>query len=157
MSDYERLAYEAALRGLDKQEELLRELRARTGILLAASSLAASFLGREALDQVDSLALAIVATAALVAFAVSIGGSIYILLPKRDLYFSPSGSVLYEQLYEVRDDLAEVYRRLAYELDRGWDRNEQKLDRLFAAFRIAAIALATEIVLLITLVSGTLV
>ena len=43
-AEFERLAYETALRGLDKQEELLRELRSRTGVLLAAASLAASFL-----------------------------------------------------------------------------------------------------------------
>jgi hypothetical protein len=43
--EFEKLAYEAALRGLDKQENLLEELRTRTGVLLAASSLAASFLG----------------------------------------------------------------------------------------------------------------
>jgi hypothetical protein len=35
------LAYEASLRRLDKQEQLLEELRARTGLLLAAASLAA--------------------------------------------------------------------------------------------------------------------
>jgi hypothetical protein len=50
MSDLSRLAYEASLRSLDKQEELLGELRSRTGLLLAASSLAASFLGRPALE-----------------------------------------------------------------------------------------------------------
>jgi hypothetical protein len=44
--EFEKLAYEAALRGLDKQEGLLEELRTRTGVLLAASSLAASFLGQ---------------------------------------------------------------------------------------------------------------
>ena len=43
---YERLAYEAAQRALDKQERLIDELRSRTGLLLAAASLAASFLGR---------------------------------------------------------------------------------------------------------------
>jgi hypothetical protein len=43
--DLARLAYEASLRSLDKQEELLGELRSRTGLLLAASSVAASFLG----------------------------------------------------------------------------------------------------------------
>jgi hypothetical protein len=37
--EFEKLAYEAALRGLDKQENLLEELRTRTGVLLAASSL----------------------------------------------------------------------------------------------------------------------
>jgi len=41
--ELERLAYESSLRALDKQEQLLAELRARTGLLLAASSLAASF------------------------------------------------------------------------------------------------------------------
>jgi hypothetical protein len=43
--DLEKLAYDSALRALDKQEKVLEELRARTGILLATSSLAASFLG----------------------------------------------------------------------------------------------------------------
>lgn len=33
--EFEKLAYEAALRGLDKQERLLEELRTRTGMLLA--------------------------------------------------------------------------------------------------------------------------
>jgi hypothetical protein len=37
---YERLAYEAALQALDKQERLIDELRNRTGLLLAAASLA---------------------------------------------------------------------------------------------------------------------
>jgi hypothetical protein len=46
--EFEKLAYEAALRGLDKQEGLIEELRTRTGVLLAASSLAASFLGQQA-------------------------------------------------------------------------------------------------------------
>jgi len=40
--EYERLAFDAALRALDKQESVLDELRSRTGVLLAASALAAS-------------------------------------------------------------------------------------------------------------------
>jgi hypothetical protein len=40
------LAFEQSQRRLDKQERVLEELRARTAILLAASSLAASFLGK---------------------------------------------------------------------------------------------------------------
>jgi hypothetical protein len=49
--EFEKLAYEAALRGLDKQEGLLEALRTRTGVLLAASSLAASFLGQQAFQH----------------------------------------------------------------------------------------------------------
>ncbi|MQA73948.1 MAG: hypothetical protein GEU88_06330 [Solirubrobacterales bacterium] len=157
VSDFERLAYETALRGLDNQGALLSELRARTGILLAASSLAFSFLGSGGFDQLDALALALAAGGAVLAFGISIGSSVYILLPKRDLYFSPSGSVLYEQLYEFRGHLAEVYRRLAYELDRGWESNERELKRLVGAFRVVALSLIVEVVLLIALLSGTLV
>jgi hypothetical protein len=51
VSDLERIAYESAVRALDKQETVLEELRARTGVLLAASSLAASLLGGRAFDD----------------------------------------------------------------------------------------------------------
>jgi len=57
--EFEKLAYEAALRSLDKQEGLLEELRARTGVLLAASSLAASFLGQQAFKSPSPHGLAI--------------------------------------------------------------------------------------------------
>lgn len=80
---YERLAYEAAQRALDKQERLIDELRSRTGLLLAAASLGASFLGREAFagDPKDGLA-----TTALVAFLVAVAGSVYVLLPKSEKF-----------------------------------------------------------------------
>jgi hypothetical protein len=35
-AEFERLACETALRGLDKQEELLKELRSRTGVVYEA-------------------------------------------------------------------------------------------------------------------------
>src|SRR4029453_10198508 len=106
---YERGAYEAAQRALDKQERLLEELRSRTGLLLAAASLAASFLGREAFARDPKRGLAL---AAVLAFLPAVGGSVYILLPKRNRFvFALVGAGLYEGLYAVRDDLAEVYRR----------------------------------------------
>jgi hypothetical protein len=108
---YERLAYEAAQRALDKQERLLEELRSRTGLLLAAASLAASFLGREAFAEDPKRGLAVLAV---VAFLLAVAASVYILLPKRDKFvFALVGAGLYEGLYGVRHDLAEVYRRLA--------------------------------------------
>src|SRR4051794_32524508 len=67
--EYERLAFDAALRALDKQEALLDELRSRTGALLAASALAASFLGGEAFKDPSPVPAAV----ALIAFVTSIG------------------------------------------------------------------------------------
>ena len=66
------------------------------------------------------------------------------------------GAGLYEGLYDVKDDLAEVYRRLAYDLDRFWDDNDSEIQKLFCAFRLGAIGLAGEIVVLIAMVGDTL-
>ena len=126
---YERLAYEAAQRALDKQERLIDELRNRTGLLLAAAPLAASFLGREAFAEDPRNGLAILA---LVAFIVAVAASVRVLLPRSESFvFAMVGAGLYEGLYEVKDDLAEVYRRLAYDLDRFWDDNDVELQKLF--------------------------
>lgn len=40
------------------------------------------------------------------------------------------GAKVYEQMYEFRADMAEVHRRLAYDLDRFWEANDRKLQKL---------------------------
>jgi hypothetical protein len=153
VGEFEKLTYDAALRGLDKQEGLLEELRTRTGVLLAASSLAASFLGQQAFRDPDPRGLAI---SALVAFVVSIGASLFILLPKKNLVFAETGAGLYEGLYAVRDDMPEVYRQLAYELDRFWDSNDKRINWLTRVFTGAASALVVEILSLATLLGDNI-
>ena len=62
---------------------------------------------------------------ALLAFAASIGGCIFVLVPRPYAFtFSLVGSAVFEELYEDRGDMDEVYRRLAYDLDRFWDAND---------------------------------
>lgn len=151
--DFEKLAYEAALRGLDKQERLLEELRTRTGVLLAASSLAASFLGQQAFQDPSPRGLAIMALAA---FVVSIATSVFILLPKKNLIFAEAGAGLYEGLYAVREDMPEVYRRLAYDLDRFWELNDQRINWLTRAYTVAAGALVIEILSLAALLGDNI-
>jgi hypothetical protein len=151
--DFEKLAYEAALRGLDKQEGLLEELRTRTGVLLAASSLAASFLGQQAFQDPSPRGLAITA---LVAFVVSIATSVFILLPKKNLIFAEAGAGLYEGLYAVREDMPEVYRRLAYDLDRFWESNDKKINWLTRAYTVATSALVIEILSLAALLGDNI-
>lgn len=92
---------------------------------------------------------------ALAAFAVSVGISVYVLLPRNDAFiFGLKGSALFEALYG--EEIAEVHRRLAYDLDRYWDANDVALKRLFLLFKLAAAALVVEIASLITAVSGNL-
>jgi hypothetical protein len=90
----------------------------------------------------------------LLAFIGSIGASVFILVPRRDHFtFSLSGPGLYEGLYEVRDDLAEVYRRLAYDLLDFWQHNDEQLQPLFRAYRVGTGALVVEILASVALVS----
>lgn len=151
--EFERLTYEAAQRGLDKQERILEEMRARTGTLLAASSLATSFLGSQAFRDQGANSLAAVALAA---FVVTIGASVFILLPKRGLAFSEAGSDLLGDLYPLRGDLPEVHRRLAYELYCLWMSNDSTIGQLTRAYVIASCALAIETLSLTALIGATL-
>jgi hypothetical protein len=147
------LSFDASLRSLDKQERLLEELRERTGLLLAASSLAVAFVGRPVFQEADTPVLVL----GLAAFAISIAASVYVLLPKPEKFvFSLEGSAVYEQLYEFEDDLDEVYRRLAYDLDRFWEDNDEVMTGLLRWFQVAAVALAAEIMILLASLSGTL-
>jgi len=151
--EFEKLAYETALRGLDKQEGYLEELRARTGVLLAASSLAASFLGQQAFSHPDPQGLVVIA---LLAFVASIGAGVFILVPKKDLIFAQAGVGLYEGLFALRDDMPEVYRRLAYDLGRFWDSNDKKIRRLVRAFTLSAVGLVIETLALAGLLGDTI-
>ncbi len=153
MGDLERIAYESAVRALDKQEKVLEELRARTGILLGASSLVVSLLGGSAFDGPKSVVLLVFALAT---FVVSLGASLFVLLPRQGFVFSLSGPEIYERLYEFRGDVAELQRRLAYDHQRFWDANDVRLTPVRRAFRIAAYALAAEVFALLVLASDRL-
>lgn len=149
----EQLAFDAAQRALDKQERLLEEVRARTGVLLAAASLAASFLGTRAFEDPSPGWLTALALAG---FLIAVGASVYGLTPKRGFVFALSGPRVYEDLYEFRHDVREVHRRLAYALQRFWDRNDRVMRRITRAYRIAASALVVETLALAGLASGSI-
>jgi hypothetical protein len=150
----EELAFQLSQKRIDKQDRLLDELRSRTGVLLAAAALAASFLGREAFAGHPKAALAI---AALGAFLASTGSSLYVLVPKKETFvFSLVGSRVYEELYSLKDDMPEVRRRLAYDLDRFWEANDKELKKITTAYRLGVWALVVEIVVLSAMVSGTI-
>jgi hypothetical protein len=123
----EREAHRIAAQALRQQEQALTELRTRTGTLLTAASLIASFLGGQALAR-EGLSVWIVL--ALFAFGVSVVLCIYVLL------------------YEVRDDEEEVDRRLAYWLQAFRKENHSTVGRLTDAFELAGLALLAEIAFL---------
>jgi hypothetical protein len=141
----EQEAHRIAAQALSQQEQALTELRARTGTLLTAASLIASFLGGQALASNGLSAWVVLA---LVAFGVSVVLCIYVLLPKDGLIFALDGPETYGALYPVRDDDEEVDRRLAYWLQSFRQENHPTVERLTKAFELAGFALLAEIALL---------
>jgi hypothetical protein len=138
------LAYELSQRMLAQQEMRLDELRARTGTLLAASSVATSFLGPRAIDRngVDTMALI-----ALTAFAVSVIGSVSILILNPRLVFGVRGTRLFREEHAREESIADVHRRLGYWLELFFDQNQATVDRLFLVYQLAAVAVLAEVIL----------
>lgn len=73
------------MRALSRQENLLTEVRERTGLLLAATAVATSLLGGRALDDGERTVIDLVAIALAL---LSLVLSVYVLAPKRDLTFA---------------------------------------------------------------------
>ena len=138
-----RLAYELSKSLLERQERVMDELRARTGILLAASSIAASFLGAQA-ARGETGVLTFLAVGM---FVISVAAATYVLLPKPNLIFALRGSVLFEEESQQRLPLDETHRRLAYWLEGFHAANQVAVDRLFTWFRVATLAVLLQVVL----------
>lgn len=151
MSGLEQIAYDNALRALDKQERALEELRARTGVLLAAASLAFSVLGGRAF--VDDRPVTLVAAAALAALASAFVASLSVLMP-RPFVFAIAGPLVYEQYYKAHDDPAEIHRQMVYDLHRFWKSNDALFRQVARAFHLAVWSLVVEALTLTASATG---
>jgi hypothetical protein len=96
------------------------------------------------------------AAAALAAFVVSLGASLFVLLPKSGLIFAAGGRGIFEGFYAIRQDMADVYRHLVYELQAYWESNDREMLWLSRAFTVAAAALVAEVLSLGSLLAGRL-
>jgi hypothetical protein len=132
--ELERLAYDLALRTLGQQERVLEELRARTGVLLTATAVVASFLGGRALETSGNEWLTLTGAAASI---VSIVLAVNVLLPKPGFTFALHGSAVYEHFRAERTPLREVHRILAYWIRAAWHENQGSIDRLIVFFRFS--------------------
>jgi len=72
---------------------------------------------------------------------------VYIFVPKANLRFSVSGTVLVEAEADAPEGLRETHRRLSYWLEEFRLANQSTLDRLFTFFRLAAVAVVVEILI----------
>lgn len=142
MATVAQLAYELSLRARDQQEASLRELRARTGTLLAASSLTASFLGAPALAGGVTVPLVL----ALAAFVAAMVLCLVVVLPTPRLVFALD-AIRADELLSPLDEEA-AYRKLARWTARCHYVNEPVIEQLLRRFELAAASVVGEVVLL---------
>jgi len=138
------IVFDEAKRGLENQAGALDELRARSGTLLAAASVAVSFLGGIALGDgsVTGWGVAAVATFSLVAAVV-----FWILWPF-SWRFVLSAEILINDWVEAADppSVNELRRELARVMERNQSYNQRQLNRLWKLYSGAILLLLTMIV-----------
>ncbi|HYM55001.1 MAG TPA: hypothetical protein VES97_06540 [Solirubrobacteraceae bacterium] len=135
------LTYEQAQKALEQQERQVDELRQRTGTLLAAAALTASFFGAAALGH-DGLAAPVVFAG--IALAATVLSGLYVLYP-HELEFSVDARRLYDDLAPDQNDPDRLLLRLAFGLRDTRERNGGAVDWLARCLALAAVALIVQI------------
>jgi hypothetical protein len=150
MSDSVRhLAFELSRGSLSEQEKRLSELRSRAGTVLAAASIAGSFLATKH-GEIDTTA-----ALAIVAYVVSVTTAIYVLLP-HELVLEFRGSVVNETEQEIGGGLEAAYEAVTGWLEEFHAHNRSKLEALGRWYTASCAALGVEVVLWTLSVTGTL-
>lgn len=148
------LAYNESLRALTQQASVLDALRTRTGILLAAVSVTATFLGSTALDGES---LAGWSCAGAIAFAVAVLAALGVLLPRDEWEFSMDANKIIDGYIDDPEpaSLDEMHLEFA-RLNQGcFQKNKRRLRWLFWAFRISVAGLAMSISFWLVAIAGS--
>lgn len=138
------LVYKESVRALQVQSSSLDDLRSRTGILLAALALTASFLGARALDVSGFTTWSWIAVGCF-------GGSgiccLLILLPWGEWHFTHDANKVIQEFIEGEDEtnLDEMHREIAETNQKNWTNNKSKLELLFWLFRLAVLLLVLQV------------
>jgi hypothetical protein len=122
----EELAFDLSRSAIEQQEKRQGELRARAATVLAAGSIAGSFLAGQAVKDgtLDGFGLAAIA-----AYLGCVVTSIYVLLP-HELVLEFRGSVALDLALETEADLPSTLRAVTGWLEDFHDANRRVLRRL---------------------------
>ena len=140
-----KLIYDESVRGWSLQSSVLDELRNRTGVLLAAASVASAFLGSADLSRHETFS--VLSVLALVAFGVVVLLCVYVLWPTQGWVFTHEATSLVDAYVTDEKSLDYMYENVAIAADEYRTTNDDKLRCQFSAFRWASLALGINILL----------
>ena len=138
----EQLSFELTAGALAEQERALAGLRTRAGTVLAAASIAGSFLGAETSRGSPGVWGAL----ALLVFVLCIASAIWVLMA-HDLVFAFDGQALLAESDPRAQDTREAYRAASTWIEHHLGGNREKLNGLSAWLTASCALLAVEIVL----------
>lgn len=136
------LAFELTRRALDEQERALASLRLGAGAILAAASVAGSFLGA----GIKSGTLGAWGIAAMTAFALCSVSALWVLAPRSFVFAFRGSAVLREQSSEDVST-AEAYRAAQAWIEPYVETNRATIRRLEECMTASCMLLAAEVLL----------
>lgn len=139
------LVFRESLRAWEQQATRRDDLRNRAGGLIASAAIATAFLGGPSLDGVGSFAAT--TWIAILAFALIIGLSLYVLTPRRGWTLGASaGDLIAEYLEgEAARTLDDMHRELALHFEDDARANAGTLDCYTVAVQATGLLLVCEI------------
>jgi hypothetical protein len=140
-----KIIYEEAVRGWSLQSSVLDELRSRTGVLLAAASVAVALLGSSDISKHEGFTT--LGWFAIGTFGVTLGLCLYVLVPTGGWIFTNNVHLSLKGYIEEDRSLDDTREGLAIKAEEYRDANNKKLRCMFLAFQGASLALGVSIVL----------
>ena len=143
MDERKKLAYDESIRALSLQSVVLDDLRGRTGILLTAASLTATFIGSRALDDGFTTW-----TRLALGFFLATGGfCLGVLWPRGQWGFAFNAKTILDGYIKQSNGatIEEMYVAFAEINQSNWEANADRLKWLFWSFRLAVLALVLQV------------
>lgn len=140
-----KIVYDEAVRGWSLQSSVLDEIRTRTGVLLAAATIAATLLGGA--DALRHSKFTLLGGLSVAIFCAVVALCICILYPTSDWTFTHDSQKLLDAYVAEDKSLDYMHENLALAADVCRTENQHKLANMFNAFRWASLLLGLSIVL----------
>jgi hypothetical protein len=140
-----KLVYDESVRGLDMQSQSLDEIRSRTGVLIAAATIAAALLGASALTRHHVTYWANLW--ALITFGLVVGFCLLVLWPGTKWTFAYNAATLDDTYFKQQVDATEACRSMARGRAKHRKANAKRLRWRYRWFRLACLALLADTIL----------
>jgi hypothetical protein len=139
----EQFSFELTPSALAEQERALTGLRARAGTVLAAASIAGSFFGA----KTSHGSLDVWGVLAMIAFALCVGSSIWVLLPHAFVFAFRGETLLAESDHRGVSNVTEAYRTAGIWIEPHLEVNRGKIAGLSNWLAASCALLSAEVIL----------